>query len=197
METTHQYPRYIAICGKPTVGKSLAAELLAEIAGYQLVDDGGFLREIAISHFGASRDDVYTQEGKLRSVVINDAEMTWRDVLGRIGNAFEAQFGANVIPEIAYNGLPAAGRFVFPSCRREQGAYHRARGAIVLHLENFDLSTSPYDFDQFNKAHCNYTIVNDFRERWNGNLVAARQQFARDLREMIEWAALDGWHDAA
>ena len=79
-------PRFVALCGNPLSGKSTAGKLL-ESMGYGLVDDGGPMRKMAIEHFGASHDDVYTQEGKLRTTKVNGVVMTWRDVLGRLGPA--------------------------------------------------------------------------------------------------------------
>ncbi len=158
---TPTLPRLVALCGNPTCGKTTAAQILQDLYGYELVDDGGFLRHIAVDHFGAEPDDVHSQAGKLRTTTVNGAEMTWRDVLGRIGNAFEAQFGANVIPELAYNGLDPSKRYVFGSVRREQGLYHRSRGALVIEIRNPLAGPSPYEFDYFNRDACHAVVVND------------------------------------
>ena len=92
---TSPLPRFVALCGNPLSGKSTAG-LILEKLGYGLVDDGGPMRQIAINQFGATHDDVYTQEGKLRTTVVNGVTMTWRDVLGRIGNGLEHEFGGDV-----------------------------------------------------------------------------------------------------
>lgn len=181
---TPALPQYIALCGNPTCGKTTAAEILEEFAGYKLVDDGGFLRQIAMTHFGASYEDVHTQEGKLRTTIVNGAEMTWRDVLGRIGNAFEAQFGANVIPELAYNGLDPACKYVFGSVRREQGWYHRAKGALVLEIRNPLAVPSVYEFDRFNADACHLAINNDALANGHPHTIA-RLDLEAKLRDAI------------
>lgn len=179
-------PRFIALCGKPGAGKSKAAEILGELFGYQLVDDGGFLRESAMRYFGATHDDVYTQEGKLRTTVINGVTMTWREVLGRLGNAYEAQFGADVIPEIAYNQIPwGNGRFIFGSVRREQGAYHKKQGALILEVENFSVAPSPFEFDRYNPANVDLTVVSEFGGRFKDPVPAALA-FKHALIEALE-----------
>lgn len=161
MTTPLPYPQYIALCGNPTCGKSTTAQALENLFGYKLVDDGAFLRQIAMTHFGATWEDVHTQEGKLRTTIVNGETMTWRDVLGRIGNGFENQFGANVIPELAYNGLDPDGMYVFGSVRREQGAYHRKRGALIIEIVNPDAGPSPYEFDRYNSEYAHAKLYND------------------------------------
>ena len=171
-------PRFVALCGNPLSGKSTAGKLL-ESMGFGLVDDGGPMRKIAIEHFGFSHDDVYTQEGKLRTTKVNGVVMTWRDVVGRLGNALEHQFGADVIPELAYNAVPEGKNAYFGSVRREQGWYHANRGALVLEIRRPGAGPSPYEFDRFNAAAAHAVINND------GDL----DQLEARLRAAVEVAA--------
>lgn len=171
-------PQIIALCGNPKSGKSLTAELLASEFGYTVVDDGAFLREIAMSNFGLSKDDVTTQEGKSRTVVVNGSEMTVRELLGRLGNAFENEFGANVIPEIALNrARQLPGPYVFQSVRREQGAYYRAQGGEVWHVDS-PAPASEFAFDAYNLDHVTDTISNPGAE---GGIDALRSEIGRLL----------------
>lgn len=200
MDYSPTLPRFIALCGNPTSGKTTAAEILEELFGYKLVDDGQFLRKIGIDHFGLTHQQVYSQAGKLESVVINGETMTVRDVLGRIGNGFEEQFGADVIPELAYNNLRDAngfaphqingfgGRFVFGSVRREQGWYHRKRGALVIEIENPLAEPSPYEFDRYNAKACHISVLNDGLAR-GLSPAEARKDLASKLTPVLEAAA--------
>lgn len=178
--TSPALPPYIALCGKPTAGKTTVAEVLDLLYGYKLADDGQFLRQIAMNQFGLSYHQVHTQAGKLEKVVINGEEMTVRDVLGRIGNGFEQQFGANVIPELAHKTLKPGQRYVFGSVRREQAAYHKSRGALVIEVQNQFATPSPYEFDQYNPAHIDLAIVNDFNPA-GGNPMDAKYLLQRHI----------------
>lgn len=172
-------PKIIALCGHPKSGKSLAAQFLADEFGYTLVDDGGFLREIAMAHFGLSLEDVTTQEGKAKEIVVNGVTMTVRELLGKLGNAFEDQFGANVIPEIALKRAQAGGPgpYVFGSVRREQGAYYKAQGGVVWHIDA-PVPPSPHEFDTFNLDNVDHTINNPGPA---GGFDALRSEIGRTL----------------
>lgn len=181
-------PRYIALMGNPTCGKSTAADLICELypARYELIDDGYPMRDFAIRHFGATWDDVHTQDGKLRKTTINGAEMEWRQALGWIGNGLEQIFGGNVIPEMAYARSDREfGRGIFGSVRREQGLYHRQRGAIVIELANPLAPPSPYEFDQYNAKHAHITVDNNGLA--NGlNNAQARADLKAKLKAVLE-----------
>lgn len=154
-------PSLIALCGNPTCGKTTAAEVLGALEGYHLVDDGLPLRKIAMDYMGLTERQVFTQEGKLEQVELNGRTWTVREILGEIGNAFEEKFGGDIIPMMSHNSLPAGQLSVFGSVRREQGAYWRKHGALVLEIVNPLAGPSPYEFDRFNAAHCHARIQND------------------------------------
>lgn len=183
---TLQFPPYIALCGNPRAGKSTAARVLKTIGNYDLVDDGYALRDIAMKHYGLTYDQVHTQAGKLELVTINGEEMTVRDVLGRIGNGFEAEFGPNVIPELAYNRITDGGRYVFGSVRRDQGSYHKARGALVISIVNPLAGPSPYEFDVFNPAYVDWVVEND-ATALGLDTAAEEASLAVRLEEALAW----------
>ncbi len=172
-------PKIIALCGNPKSGKSLTGELLAAEFGYSIQDDGRFLRDIAIANFGLTEEDVTTQEGKAKKIVVNGAEMTVRELLGRLGDAFENEFGADVIPEIAVRRaqMTENGRYLFPSVRREQGAYYKALGGVVIEIDS-PAPPSPFKFDSYNKDHVDHVINNPGPE---GGIEALRSDMGRIL----------------
>lgn len=182
-------PRIIALCGNPMSGKTTAAELLQEIYGYWPADDGKPLRQIAIDYFGLTADQVYTQEGKLERVALNDRVWQVREVLGELGNAFEDKFGGDIIPLMSFNtileGLKNNQRYAFASVRREQGLFWRNHGALVLEIVNPQAGPSKFEFDTYNPAHCHFRIQNDGLARgldpWD-----ARQDLAGKLVSAVE-----------
>jgi hypothetical protein len=154
-------PKIIALCGNPTSGKTIASEIIHEIYGHEVADDGRPLRMIAIDYFGLTHDQVFTQEGKLETVVINGREWTVREILGEIGNAFEEKFGGDIIPIMSHNARPKGALSVFGSVRREQGLYWRNQGALVLEIRNPLAGESRYEFDTYNEKHAHAVIQND------------------------------------
>ncbi|PZR92271.1 MAG: hypothetical protein DI537_13875 [Stutzerimonas stutzeri] len=182
-------PQLIALCGHPTSGKSTAAECLQGLEGYHLVDDGKPLREIAKSYFGLTHDQVYTQAGKLEEVELNGRTWTVREILGELGNAFEEKFGGDIIPIMSHNSLPVGQLSVFGSVRREQGAYWRKHGALVIEIVNPLAGPSPYAFDRYNPAHCHYSIINEPPAGgFAANPVTARAELGIKLAHVLrEW----------
>lgn len=178
-----EIPRLIALCGNPLSGKSTAAEIIHQVYGHELADDGLPLRQIAMNYLGLSPQQVFTQEGKLEKVTINGREWVVREILGEIGNAFEEKFGGDVIPMMSHNARPKGSYSVFGSVRREQGKYWRDRGALVLEIINPLAGPSPYAFDAYNSAYCHAQIMNtglarglspeDARQDLTNKLVAA------------------------
>lgn len=157
-------PNLIALCGKPTSGKSTAADIISRQYGHKLADDGLPLRQIAMDYLGLTPDQVFTQAGKLEKVVINGLEWEVREILGEIGNAFEGKFGGDIIPIMAHHANTKEGDIfgaVFGSVRREQGLYWRNQGGLVLEIVNPLAPDSKYEFDRFNPEHCHAQIQND------------------------------------
>lgn len=156
-------PKIIALCGNPGAGKSTAADLLFEIYGYELVDDGLPLRRIAMDYLGLTPDQVFTQAGKKQIVQLNGRDWTAREILGEIGNAFEEKFGGDVIPLMSHQLMKKTPgkRFVCGSVRREQGHYWKAHGALVIEIDNPDTPPSEYEFDTYSKAAIDRVVLND------------------------------------
>lgn len=177
-------PKIIALCGNPTSGKSTAAEIINEVYGHELADDGLPLRQIGMNYLGLTPEQVFTQEGKLEKVTLNGREWTVREILGEIGNAFEEKFGGDVIPIMSHNARPKEAYSVFGSVRREQGLYWRNKGALVLEIVNPLAGPSPYEFDTFNPVHCHAQIMNDGLAR-GLDRAAARQDLLEKLVAVI------------
>lgn len=154
------YPRLIALCGKPTSGKTTVAELLRDTLAYNIADDGLPLRHIAMQHLGLTHHQCFTQEGKLEAVALNGRQWTAREVLGEIGNAFEEKFGGDIIPMMTHRSLTKTGRYVMSSCRRDQCGYWRNQGALVLEILNDDVPESPYEFDRYDPGYAHAQIAN-------------------------------------
>lgn len=154
-------PHLIALCGNPTSGKSTAAQIINDVYGHELADDGLPLRKIAMDYLGLTAEQVFTQAGKLEHVEINGRRWQVREILGEIGNAFEEKFGGDVIPMMSHNARPKGSYSVFGSVRREQGRYWRERGALVIEIVNPLAGPSVYEFDRYNAEYCHHTILND------------------------------------
>jgi hypothetical protein len=159
--STPSIPKIIALCGNPTSGKTTAAEIINEIYGHDVADDGRPLRMIAIDYFGLTPEQVFTQEGKLEKVTLNGREWVVREILGEIGNAFEEKFGGDIIPIMSHNARPKGAYSVFGSVRREQGRYWKEKGALVLEIKNPLAGESPYEFDRYNPEYADHIIHND------------------------------------
>lgn len=177
-------PKIIALCGHPTSGKTTAAEIINEVYGHELADDGRPLRLIAIDYMGLTPEQVFTQEGKLEKVQLNGREYTVREILGEIGNAFEEKFGGDIIPIMSHNARPKGAYSVFGSVRREQGAYWKKQGALVLEIVNPDVGPSPYEFDTYNAAYADHQILNDGLHRGLSK-AEARQDLLEKLVAVI------------
>jgi len=165
-----QFPKFIALCGNPSSGKTTAAELLCDDLGYELVDDGLPLREIGQNYFGLTWEQCHTQEGKKEKILLNGREYEAREILGEIGDALERKFGENIMPVMVLNRhhddfKDPSRRFVFGSVRRNQGLFWRSMGALVLEINNPSALPSPYYFDQYNRAPIHESVFNDGTSR--------------------------------
>ncbi len=185
-------PRYIAFCGVPKSGKSLAQDILRDSYGVEPIDDGAILREFAMQNLGASHDQVHTQEGKVSPAfwpngdpMLDDRtgeHMTWRRVLGLLGNQYEAMFGKFVMPMTAcarIANLP--GPFSFGSVRRDQGMYYKNNGGIIIEIVNPQAIPTGNEFDEYDASICDYRIYNDALARGLSNFAGAM-----DLKHKIQ-----------
>lgn len=154
-------PHIVALCGNPHSGKSTAADLLHEIYGYDLVDDGLPMRRIAVDYFGLEPRQVFTNEGKKELVHLNGRDWTAREILGEIGKALEEKFGGEIVPLMSYRLMQPGGRYVLGSVRREQGHFWKAQGALVVEIDNPDAPPSEYEFDSYSRSAVDRTILND------------------------------------
>ncbi len=173
-------PDIVGLCGNPTSGKTEAARIIQEVYGHEQADDGRPLRLIAINYFGLTHDQVFTQEGKLEKVMLNGREWTVREILGEIGNAFEEKFGGDIIPIMSHNCRPKGVKTTFGSVRREQGAYWKKHGGIVLEIQNPLAGPSPYELDRYNAAHADHVILNDGLARG-----LSKEDARADLKEKL------------
>ncbi|MCK1543400.1 hypothetical protein IVB12_15900 [Bradyrhizobium sp. 179] len=195
MRSRLNLPVYIAFCGIPKSGKSLVQEILLQNYGVQPVDDGAILREIAIKHFGASQAQVETQEGKATLAhwpngdamidVATGQHMTWRQVLGQLGNRLESLFGKYVMPMTACARLGnQPGPFSFGSVRRDQGRYYQQHGGIIVEIVNPQAQPTGNEFDTYDASICDYRIMNDGLARGLAPAVA-RVDLERKLHELM------------
>lgn len=185
-------PRFIAICGRPTSGKSTAQRLLHNSLGYVPVDDGRPLRQIAINWLGLTEEQVATQAGKLETVRLNGRDWQVRDIMGEIGNAMEEKFGGDVIPLMALNhyGIldeKSRGGYSFGSVRRQQGYFYKRHGGMVIEIVRPGVGLSLKAFDRYDPSAVDASVVND------GSL---EQLEVRLHRAINEWVAVHGGRHA-
>lgn len=204
MQNTPTLPRYIALCGIPKSGKSLVQEILLENYGVTPIDDGAILREFAMQNLGAKHHDVYTQEGKASPAfwpngdpmiyAPNGEHMTWRRVLGLLGNHLEDMFGKHVMPMTACARIgDTPGPFSFGSVRRDQGTYYQANGGIVIGIDNPLAVPTGNEFDEFDPSVVDVWIKNDALARGLEPFEARK-----DLEAKVHQLVIDyGWASAA
>jgi hypothetical protein len=171
MTNPDSLPRYIGICGNPKSGKSLVQQILMEHYNVTPVDDGFILRSIAMQHMGASHNDVHTQEGKAqlaywpdKTPILDDRtgeHMTWRLVLGRVGEQLERLIGPYVMPMTACAALSGPGPFSFGSVRKVQGRYFKERGGLIIGVRNPMAQPTGNAFDVFDESLVDVWIEND------------------------------------
>jgi len=195
--SVYKLPRYIAICGNPKSGKSLVQEILRDRYAVQPVDDGAILRECAMKNLGATHAQVHTQEGKASLAcwpngdLMIDARtgehMSWRRVLGLLGNQLEDMFGKHVMPMTACARIATlTGSFSFGSVRRDQGSYYQQRGGIVIGIENPLAPPSGNEFDEFDLSIVDYWIENDALARGLPHVTALL-----DLQKKVHQIVID------
>ena len=162
-------PPYIALCGWPKVGKSTVAELLRDIFGTIVVDDGRPLRDAGKTLFGLTEHQVTTQEGKASFVNVCGRDYEVRELLGKLGADLEARYGEQFTAEAALHYVNRIRReyqgsrtFVFPSVRRSQGLTYKKAGGLVIEITRKGTTPSPHAFDDYDHSLVDMIIRNDF-----------------------------------
>lgn len=179
-------PRYIGLCGNPGAGKSLVQTILLEDFGIPAVDDGEVLRSFCIDNLGMTRDDVYTQEGKLRHTDILGRSWQNRELLGELGNRLESMLGEHIMPFIACNRLVASTEPVtFGSVRKTQGYFFRERGGIIIEVRNPLAGPSPFAFDKFDAAAVTHVLHNEGLVRFT-DMDAARADLRKSVHALVD-----------
>jgi hypothetical protein len=158
-------PRLIALCGHPKAGKSLVQEILYKDFGHQPVDDGAILRRFGMNECGLTTNQVHTQLGKLETVEIAGKVWVVRELLGVYGNKIEEMFGKWGIPWFATRDLDPAKNYSFGSVRRDQGAFYKQLGGLVVGINNPTAGPSQYEFDRFDESLVDVWIQNDAQSR--------------------------------
>jgi hypothetical protein len=155
-------PRYVALCGFPKAGKTTLAEFLVERYGAKLVDDGAVLREACMALYKLRREDVYTQEGKAKTMEVCGRPFTHRQLCGDLGNLLEGFYGEQVIPELTFRRLEQRGQpfFVFPSVRKTQGITYKKHGGVVIAITRPG-TEAVNDFDRYDESLVDYWLKND------------------------------------
>ena len=156
-------PRFIALVGQPKTGKSLVQSILSQNYGVRAIDSGLPLRQIAMQQYGLTADQVFTQEGKLEFVEILGRKWQVRELLGELGNRFEEMHGGWATPWMNTRAISASdpGPFCDAACRKDQGAYYKSLGGVVIGIKRPDVPDSPYAFDQVRGEFVDYWILNN------------------------------------
>lgn len=157
-------PRLIALCGRPDAGKTTVQNILERKYGVQPIDDGMVLRWFCVQELGMSWDDVQTADGKNGFVEILGKRWQRRKILGELGNALERTFGAHILPWIATRELGPNESYSFGSVQRDQGAFFKSLGGVVIEVQNHCVMPSVHEFDQYDAALVDVRIDNNWRE---------------------------------
>ena len=155
-------PKFVALCGSPTSGKTEIAEILRDKYGGVIVDDGYCLRQAVMALYGLSWSDVNTQQGKAGLVTVCGKEYTVRQLLGDLGKRQELEHGAQFMPERAIASIAHASDsfYIFPSCRMNQGLTYLNAGGIVVEVTRPG-AVPYYEFDKYDSSLVTFTIAND------------------------------------
>lgn len=156
-------PRFVALCGYPKAGKSTVAEFLAQRYGAHLVDDGMPLREACRAAYDLSWEDVYSQEGKVRTLEVCGKIYTHRQLLGDLGDMFKDRYGEFWIPEQAMRKVERSADdfpfYIFPGCRGKQGEFYQSHGGVVIEILR-DGCVAENDFDRYEQSLVQHTLLN-------------------------------------
>lgn len=188
---SRKYPRFVAICGNPKAGKSLAQEILSKEYNYLPVDDGHVLRDFAVRNLGMTWEQVSSQAGKSESIDILGKEWERRKLLGELGNHLEDMFGDHIMPFIATRNLYPNARYSFGSVRKNQGAFYKTLGGVVIEIMNPLAPPTGNDFDKYDVSLVDKTIINDGKLKFDDE-VAGKNYFRAKLMATMEVIA-DEW----
>ena len=176
---TLNLPKYIALCGYSGAGKSEVQKILRADFDVLPVDDGWPLRDYAIRHMGATEAQVFTQEGKTQLAWINGApvidhvtgsHMTWRQVLGRIGDQLEALMGTHHMAQCAMlrtELMPDSNpykHFSFGSVRKDQAGAYKLKGGLVIGIKAPWAPWNENAFDLFDESAVDLWIENSVKD---------------------------------
>ena len=181
-------PKLIALCGNVRAGKSIAAAIIHETYGHELVDDARPLRNIGMKEFDLTEEQVTTQAGKLDKVKIGDTEYEVREILGKIGDGLEDQFGQNIVAELANKRLKVGNSYVLQSVRKGQTWFWRKQGALVIEIRNPSTVSIPFPFDKYDRSAVHASIENDGLSLGMSSIEAYKLLSDR-LRAVIEGGA--------
>ena len=127
--------RLVGLAGAAGAGKDTIATLMV-VDGWKHVAFADPLKDICIRHLGLSRDDVYTQEGKMK---FNDFwGMTNREILQRVGteamrNGFDKDVWVKIMELRLRDMLMCGDRVFVTDCRfgNEAGLIYRLGGVVA------------------------------------------------------------------
>lgn len=154
-------PKLIALCGNPKAGKSEVQRILHQKFGIVPIDDGEVLREFAINYLNLYPEDVYTQEGKMRSTEILGVDWNHRKLLGDFGAVLEGMFGEHIMPFIATRNLASSRMYSFGSVRKTQGEFYKNNNGVVIEVTRPGAEPSGYSFDTYDRSLIDLYINND------------------------------------
>lgn len=178
-------PLIVALCGRPTSGKSTIQNILHEEFGLIPFDDGDVLRRHCMELFDVTREDVSTQEGKLRTTQIQGVNWENRKIVGEYGDALETTFGELTVPNWAIKaalkdwegrqralensglkwrslkGTPEVSGYSFGSVRRNQGKAYRNSGGIVVEIQRKGVAPTGNIWDEYSGDFIDHTFHND------------------------------------
>jgi len=183
----------VALCGRPTTGKSEVQRILHDKFGILPFDDGQILRRHCESLFNLSPIDTETQEGKAQHTVIQGVTWQNRKIIGEYGAALETLFGPQTVPEwavrsaqrdlrsrfVSLDVLPAG--YSFGSVRRDQGITYLNTGGIVLEVTRPGIEPSGNSFDEYNKAYVTHTYDN-----WTLDVIDMEEDFTHFFQTVLD-----------
>lgn len=158
-----QLPRFIALVGNPKAGKDAVKQILMDNYEVRPIDSGLPLRKIAMEHYGLTERQVFTQEGKAEYVNILGGEWQVRELLGELGNRFEEMHGSWTTPWMVTRTIPSTdpGPFCDSSCRKDQGAFYKTLGGVVIGIRRPGCGVSPFQFDHVHEEHVDEWLDNN------------------------------------